>query len=34
MKSGYSGGVSIECGFTDFAKDIRLAREYLNEIFQ
>ena len=34
MKSGYSGGVSIECGFTDFAKDIRLAHEYLNEIFQ
>ncbi len=33
-KSGYSGGISIECGFTDFEKEIRLAREYLTEIFQ
>lgn len=34
VKSGYSGGVSVECGFSDFAKEIRLAHEYLNEIFQ
>ncbi len=34
LKSGYSGGVSIECGFNDFGKEIRLAHEYLTEIFQ
>jgi len=34
IKAGYSGGVSVECGFTDFAEDIRLAHEYLNKIFQ
>ncbi len=33
-KAGYHGGVSIECGFTDFVSEIRLAREYLTEIFQ
>ena len=34
MKSGYSGGVSVECGFTDFVTDIRQAYEYLTEIFR
>ena len=32
--SGYSGGVSIECGYTDFVTDIRLAYDYLTEIFR
>ena len=34
IKAGYSGGVSVECGYTDFAEDIRLAHAYLYEIFQ
>ena len=34
IRSGYSGGVSVECGFTDFVKEIRLAHTYLHEIFQ
>ena len=34
IKAGYSGGVSVECGYTDFAEDIRLAHAYLHEIFQ
>lgn len=33
-KAGYSGGVSVECGFTDFVREIRLAHDYLTEIFQ
>ena len=33
-KAEYSGGVSVECGFTDFVQDIRLAHAYLQEIFQ
>ena len=33
LKCGYTGGVSVECGFSNFAEDIRLAHEYLNEIF-
>ena len=34
MKAGYSGGVSVECGFSDFVNEIRLAHDYLHEIFQ
>ncbi|MGN1346355.1 MAG: sugar phosphate isomerase/epimerase family protein [Eubacteriales bacterium] len=34
LKSGYDGGVSVECGFSDFAREIKLAHRYLTEIFQ
>ncbi len=33
IKSGYSGGVSVECGFTEFLRDIQTAHTYLKEIF-
>lgn len=33
LRSGYSGGVSVECGFTDFVSEIKAAHEYLLEIF-
>lgn len=34
MRSGYSGGVSVECGFKDFASDLSLSISYLREIFR
>ncbi len=33
LKSGYRGGVSVECAFGDFEKDIVRAHAYLHEIF-
>ncbi|MBE6561635.1 MAG: sugar phosphate isomerase/epimerase [Ruminococcaceae bacterium] len=33
MKAGYNGGVSVECGFSNFSEDIRLAHAYLHDIF-
>lgn len=33
IRSGYSGGVSVECGFSDFASDIKASYKYLLEIF-
>jgi sugar phosphate isomerase/epimerase len=33
LKFGYSGGVSVECGFKNFEEDIRFAYDYLREIF-
>lgn len=34
LKAGYDGGVSVECGFSDFVREITLAHAYLTEIFQ
>lgn len=34
IRSEYSGGVSVECGFSDFAADIVSAHRYLLDIFQ
>ncbi len=34
IRSGYNGGVSVECGFSDFLAELKLAKAYLDEIFQ